>query len=112
MKSGEYDLFNDYREFTLNMLTNASMKQNDIPKPTTITSEDKTGKVQVQLENKGIQYIEKSRIQANRKAVSAGSSVLGLDGKRYLPEKDRSGKVIGYTNENLHQNFLNNIEYV
>lgn len=97
MKSGEYDLFNDYREFTLNMLTNASMRQSSTSKPTTTTSEDKTGKAQVQLEGKGIQYIDRSRIEDNKNAVKAQKSVLGLDGIRYMPEVDRSGKLIGYT---------------
>jgi hypothetical protein len=94
MKSGEYDLFNDYREFTLNTLMNTDMKS---PKPTTTTPKDKTGKVQVQLEGKGVQYIDRSRIEDNKNAVKAQKSVLGLDGIRYMPEVDRSGKLIGYT---------------
>ena len=56
-------------------------------------------KVQVQLEGKGIQYIDRSRIEDNKNAVTAQKSVLGLDGIRYMPEVDRTGKLIGYTSD-------------
>tara|TARA_R100001086_G_scaffold249715_2_gene190522 strand:- start:1079 stop:2389 length:1311 start_codon:yes stop_codon:yes gene_type:complete len=95
MKFGEYDLFNDYREFTIQSLANVV---EDVDDDDDDNDDDETNTVAVQLQNKGLQYFPKSRIEENKKAVAAGSPVLGLDGKRYLPEKDRTGKIIGYTN--------------
>ncbi len=66
---------------------------------TTTSASKESDKVQVQLEGKGIQYIDRSRIEDNKNAVTAQKSVLGLDGIRYMPEVDRSGKLIGYTSD-------------
>ena len=66
---------------------------------TTTPASKESDKVQVQLEGKGIQYIDRSRIEDNKNAVTAQKSVLGLDGIRYMPEVDRNGKLIGYTSD-------------
>ena len=87
-----------YKEkYNRNNYNNAKLASRKNQTTTGLSSETNT--VAVQLEGKGLQYFPKSRIEENKNAIASGSSVLGLDGKRYLPEKDRSGKIIGYTND-------------
>jgi len=103
-----------YKEkYNRNNYNNAKLASRKDTRTTTPVSKE-SDKVQVQLENKGIQYIDRSRIEDNKNAVAAKKSVLGLDGVRYMPEVNRDGKLIGYTS-NIEgiRNFLpiNTLKY-
>ena len=88
-----------YKEkYNRNNYNNAKLASRKNTRTITSVSEE-SDKVQVQLKGKGIQYIDRSRIENNKNAVAAKKSVLGLDGVIYMPEVDRSGKLIGYTSD-------------